>query len=209
MLLGPRRCCVLLMNYYTGGVGGNITRHVSTTNTNKGGYKSCLSLDKIYPNNNNNNNDNIPQPPKNEGLNFSGYIPMDKVEVKYSRSSGPGGQNVNKVNTKVDLRFHLHSADWLSPQLREKLAEKYKGSITGEGYLVVRSDRTRSQQLNLADTLDKLRHMVHNTTITPTQPSYEAVERNRRRHEAAVRERLRQKREHSLTKQGRKEPEYI
>lgn len=47
---------------------------------------------------------------------------------------------------------------------------------------MVRSDRTRSQQLNLADTLDKLRHMIHNACVVPAQPSYEALERNRRRY---------------------------
>lgn len=50
--------------------------------------------------------------------------PPDQVQVTYSRSSGPGGQNVNRINTKVDLRFHLASADWLSPELKEKVAAK-------------------------------------------------------------------------------------
>lgn len=52
---------------------------------------------------------------------FNGYIPIKKVDVKYSRSSGPGGQNVNKVDTKVDLRFHVESSTWIPEAVREKM----------------------------------------------------------------------------------------
>lgn len=48
--------------------------------------------------------------------------------MSYSRSSGPGGQNVNKVNTKVDLRFHVETAEWLTQELKEKIAEKVRFS---------------------------------------------------------------------------------
>jgi len=71
----------------------------------------------------------------------------------------------------------------------------------------VRSEKTRSQQLNLADALDKLRHMIHSAAYTSPPPSVEAVERQRRRNEGAVRERLRQKKDRSLTKQSRRAPE--
>lgn len=57
---------------------------------------------------------------------FNGYIPMKKVEVKYSRSSGPGGQNVNKVDTKVDLRFHVESSTWIPDAVREKILAQVK-----------------------------------------------------------------------------------
>lgn len=55
---------------------------------------------------------------------FSGYIPLDKIQITYSGSSGPGGQNVNCVNTKVDLRFQVDSATWLSEEIRTKLMEQ-------------------------------------------------------------------------------------
>lgn len=47
---------------------------------------------------------------------------MNDISVTYSRSSGPGGQNVNRVDTKVDLRFHLETAEWISEAVREKMA---------------------------------------------------------------------------------------
>ncbi len=48
----------------------------------------------------------------------------DKFDVSFARSSGPGGQNVNKVSTKVDMRFKLSEANWLHPYVRRKLAVK-------------------------------------------------------------------------------------
>ena len=45
-------------------------------------------------------------------------IPIDQLEIKFVRSSGPGGQNVNKLNTKAEIRFNLHSAEWLDEKTR-------------------------------------------------------------------------------------------
>ena len=50
------------------------------------------------------------------------HIPMDKVNFKYARSSGPGGQNVNKVNSKAEIRFHVQSANWLPPEVKKIVA---------------------------------------------------------------------------------------
>lgn len=46
---------------------------------------------------------------------------MDKIKITYSRSSGPGGQNVNKVNTKVDIRFNVKEATWLHEEIKTEL----------------------------------------------------------------------------------------
>lgn len=54
---------------------------------------------------------------------FTGYIPVEELDITYSTSSGPGGQNVNKVNTKVDLRFKVESAQWLNEEIRQKLID--------------------------------------------------------------------------------------
>jgi peptidyl-tRNA hydrolase ICT1 len=50
----------------------------------------------------------------------------DKLHITYSRSSGPGGQNVNMVNTKVDLRFNVASAEWISQDIRDKILEQVR-----------------------------------------------------------------------------------
>lgn len=63
------------------------------------------------------------KPPSNDER-FNGYIPLDQLDITYSKSSGPGGQNVNKVNTKVDVRFHLQSANWIDEDTKAKLADK-------------------------------------------------------------------------------------
>jgi peptidyl-tRNA hydrolase ICT1 len=106
----------------------------------------------------------------------------DKIQISYARSSGPGGQNVNCVSTKAEIRFHLASAEWIPEPVRVKLAEKLKNQLSKEGYFIVKSDRTRSQHLNLADTLDKLRDLIQSTAQSLVIPeiSPETVERQRR-----------------------------
>lgn len=106
---------------------------------------------------------------------------MDQVEITYSRSSGPGGQNVNMVNTKVDLRFKLGSASWIPDAVKAKLQENFKSRINREGYFVVRSDLTRFQHLNVADALEKLRNLIRNLEKGENiEPSADALIRQRR-----------------------------
>merc|ERR1712227_1071632 len=76
------------------------------------------------------------------------------------RSSGPGGQNVNKVNTKVEIRFHVESADWLPQTSRDNILKTYKTRVTRDGYLILCSDKTRKQILNQADCVQRLREMI-------------------------------------------------
>jgi peptidyl-tRNA hydrolase ICT1 len=63
------------------------------------------------------------QPPKT-GEKFNGYIPIKELDITYSRASGPGGQNVNCVSTKVDLRFKVETASWLSETTRKAMMEE-------------------------------------------------------------------------------------
>ncbi|XP_050078564.1 peptidyl-tRNA hydrolase ICT1, mitochondrial [Anopheles maculipalpis] len=169
-------------------------------------YKSDLALETIYPNSSLRLYTPSAPAPKPDGS-FNGYIPLDKVNITYSRSSGPGGQNVNTVSTKVDLRFHLQTATWLSENTRNRLAQMQKGRITKDGFLVIKSELTRSQQMNTADALEKLRSFVRlaEQPVT-TEPSSETVEKLRRRHEKAARERLAMKRKRSETKAQRQAP---
>ncbi|KMQ95105.1 immature colon carcinoma transcript 1 protein [Lasius niger] len=167
-------------------------------------FKSDISLEKLYPESKQKlfTANFIPDPKAK----FSGFIPLDKVQITYSASSGPGGQNVNCVNTKVDLRFQVNSATWLSEEIRTKLAEQCKNKINKDGYLIIKSDLTRSQHLNLADALEKLRTVIRAILVEPAEPSPESLERRRKIMLKAARERLHEKRSRSQIKQSRRAP---
>jgi peptidyl-tRNA hydrolase ICT1 len=167
-------------------------------------YKSAISLENLYSNSS--LKLTTPSKPPNDDK-FTGYIPMDQLDITYSRSSGPGGQNVNKVNTKVEVRFQLNSATWISEDVKSKLLEKFKNKITKDGFVIFRSDLTRHQQLNLADCLEKIRASVRACLVEDTEPSEETAEKIRRRNEKAVRERLALKRMRSQVKNDRRGPE--
>lgn len=94
-------------------------------------------------------------------------IPLDKVEFSYARSSGPGGQNVNKVNTKAEVRFHVDTADWLPVDVRSRLLSYQENKVTKEGMLVVTSQEHRTQAKNREDCMSKLRVMIAEAYIEP------------------------------------------
>ncbi|XP_053607442.1 large ribosomal subunit protein mL62 [Plodia interpunctella] len=179
-------------------------QNYNTLLTRCAGYKSSISLETLYPNSSLKLTTPSFNPDPKEK--FSGFIPIEKLDITYSASSGPGGQNVNKVHTKVDLRFKLSEADWLHPDIRQKLTELHAKKLTKEGYLIVRSDVTRSQQLNLADCMRKLREMIRDAAVTKKEASPETQERIRQRHLKAARMRVAIKREESLKRAMRQPP---
>uniref|UniRef100_A0A670JC40 Large ribosomal subunit protein mL62 n=1 Tax=Podarcis muralis TaxID=64176 RepID=A0A670JC40_PODMU len=126
-----------------------------------------------------------------------------RLSISYCRSSGPGGQNVNKVNTKAEVRFHLATADWISEDVRQKMATMYKNRISKSGELIVTSEVSRYQMRNLAACLQKIREMIIEATEMPRTESKETVEMIRSRVEKMNRERLRQKKIRSSVKQSR------
>lgn len=81
-----------------------------------------------------------------------------------------------------------------------------KNKINKDGYLIIKSDLTRSQHLNLADALEKLRTMIRATLVEPPQPSFESIEKMRKNKLKAARQRLHEKRINSQIKQNRKAP---
>jgi ribosome-associated protein len=94
-----------------------------------------------------------------------------------SRSSGPGGQNVNKVNTKVELRFRLNETLLLSTIEKEKIFEKLKNKINKEGELILVSQSERTQLLNKNVVTDKFFDIISKILTEPTKrrstrPSY-------------------------------------
>jgi len=87
-------------------------------------------------------------------------IPREKLQVSFSRSSGPGGQNVNKVATRVEVRFELAGADWISPATRARLATLNPRRLNRDGEFIVVSSRFRSQGRNLEDCIEKLEALL-------------------------------------------------
>ncbi|XP_037056806.1 peptidyl-tRNA hydrolase ICT1, mitochondrial isoform X2 [Peromyscus leucopus] len=134
----------------------------------------------------------------------SSDIPLDRLSISYCRSSGPGGQNVNKVNSKAEVRFHLASADWIAEPVRQKIALKHKNKINKAGELVLTSESSRYQFRNLAECLQKIRDMIAEASQSPKEPSKEDAQLQRLRIENMNRERLRQKRINSSIKTSRR-----
>jgi len=125
-------------------------------------------------------------------------IPLREFQFTFARSSGPGGQNVNKVSTKALLRWAVVKSPSLSDAVRKRLLSRYGRRVTAEGDLLVSSQRFRDAGRNVADCLEKLRAMLAEVAVAPkprkpTRPS-----------RGSVRRRLDQKRKQSQKKQGRR-----
>lgn len=104
-------------------------------------------------------------------------ITLDHVSVSYARSGGPGGQNVNKVNTKVDMRFNVQNAYWLSERVRERILQMEKNRINKDGEIVISSTKTRTQKGNIEDALEKLQAIIDAASYVPPPPSEEQKKR--------------------------------
>jgi ribosome-associated protein len=110
-------------------------------------------------------------------------IPEDELDFTFVRSGGPGGQAVNKVNSKAQLRWNFaQSRAFLPFALRDRFLARYGGRLTAEGDLVISSDRHRDRLQNRQDCLDKLREILLSVAVAPkprkkTKPGRGARER--------------------------------
>ena len=127
-------------------------------------------------------------------------IPHDEFVFRYDRSSGPGGQNVNKVNTKVTLRWPVATSPSLPESVRERFLQRFRRRITKSGELVLSSQRYRDQRRNVDDCLEKLRGMLVDVATAPKR------RRATKRTPASQERRLKEKRARSDTKRGRRKP---
>jgi len=94
-------------------------------------------------------------------------VPAAALSLHTSRSSGPGGQNVNKVASKVELRVDLDRVEGLAEEARARLRSLAEGRLDSEGRLLVVSQRSRDQHRNLEDAREKVRALVHRALIRP------------------------------------------
>jgi ribosome-associated protein len=127
-------------------------------------------------------------------------IPRREIRFSFVRSSGPGGQNVNKVASKAVLRWPIATSGSLSDELRARLVARLGRRINDRGELVLVSQRYRDQAKNIADCLEKLRTLIADAAQVPKK-------RKKTRLPTSAREsRLRQKRTTSARKQSRRRP---
>jgi ribosome-associated protein len=109
-------------------------------------------------------------------------IPLRELDFSFARSSGPGGQNVNKVSSKAVLRWSIERSPSLPDDVRERFRARYPRRITADGDVVIQSQRFRDQGRNVADCLAKLRGLLLEVAVPPkrrrkTRPSRASIER--------------------------------
>lgn len=136
-------------------------------------------------------------------INDNIIIESKYLSAKASRSSGPGGQNVNKVNSKAEIRFDFVNCDALSDEVRARLAELARNRLDTDGNILITGQKTRSLYANMADAREKLKNLILKAILIPiprqvTKPSFSSklkrIEQKRRRGEA---KRTRQERKYT------------
>jgi ribosome-associated protein len=117
-------------------------------------------------------------------IRVNAQISLDEREIEESfvRSSGPGGQNVNKLSTAVQLRFDVRGSPSLPAQVKERLERLAGARLTRDGVLVIIAQSHRTQARNRADALDRLVELIRRAAIAPrarrpTKPTKASRER--------------------------------
>ena len=108
------------------------------------------------------------------------WIPKRELEFKFGTSSGPGGQHVNKVETKVTLLFHVQSSSVFSPQEKELLHERLSTRISKNGYLRVSSSKFRSQQGNREAVIERFCSLLRDAIKPVKQRKKSRVSKNQK-----------------------------
>ena len=108
-------------------------------------------------------------------------IPYSEYKFTFSKSSGAGGQNVNKVNTRVTLTWDMSESSACSSSVKERFIQKYKRFIVGDS-VVIHSQKYRSQAQNIDDCISKLLEYINDVRLAPkkrksTRPTRSSVKK--------------------------------
>jgi ribosome-associated protein len=127
-------------------------------------------------------------------------VPEAEIGFKAVRSGGPGGQNVNKVSSKVILTFDVARSAALSDEQKQRIKEKLSTRMSKEGTLQIVSQRTRSQELNRADALNRFSDLLRRA-LTPERRRIKTGISGKQRAK-----RLEEKRKRAVAKRARSKP---
>ena len=129
-------------------------------------------------------------------------ISENELVFKFSRSSGPGGQNVNKVNTRVTLLFDLANSTNLSDVQKKRILEQLAGRASKDGVIRAVSQRHRTQKANRSAVVERLQKLL--SLAIETRP----IRKKTNVPGSAKRQRLEEKKRRSILKQQRTQPDF-
>ena len=133
------------------------------------------------------------------------HIPIHELNLSFARSSGPGGQNVQKVETQVVLKLHLDTAKWIPAEVRGRIRQNEQNRINKEGYLVLSSQEHRTQLMNKNQVVERLKDIILKHYARPKERTvrktgdYSSKERRKKQEE---------KKRQSITKENRRKVDF-
>ncbi|MEI6834786.1 MAG: alternative ribosome rescue aminoacyl-tRNA hydrolase ArfB [bacterium] len=127
-------------------------------------------------------------------------VPTSEVTFSYARSSGPGGQNVNKTESKVILHWSLDRAVWVPDDVKSRFREAFGSRVNSSGEVVIHSDESRDRLANEKSCMEKLTNMLRKVWIPPKKRIATKPTRS------SQRKRIESKRMRSDAKKARRSP---